>query len=310
METSEISRIELRAQILKEDERKETIKIKSFEKAILEARSSLENDKNKIINARELLVKKNSINDKTDISQKFLEVKNGIVKLQKLKKLLKCKENEICKLVGEKTKVSDSLIKVVKIKERLQEIAYESREIIKSKNESSSLEESASQKFILSKESENNLRDVIQINQESFLDASRTEVAPSRIVIQNTLQNGSESFANPHHAPKDESQKRYVNSDSARTFEELKKAVSQVEAWQTSSGSGVRMSVSSGSGAPMQFDISEVGNKNVSIKVTVENSNDQRTLWGKKKDILKALIESGYKISNLSISGGVGEPTK
>lgn len=306
MESSEITRIELRAQILREDERRETFKVRTFEKAINDVKKSAEVDRAKIAKVKELLVERN---ENKDTVNKLITVKKGIRKIKKLTKSVKEKDSEVAKLEGEKSKLSESLIKLVKVKERLQEITLEKKNEIKNQKENIQLEELSCNKFKEGKENESVLgtdsaRSSDYKSQDLILPTSTgINSAEFHVTCQ---ENASRNGHSSDEQPKSENR----NKSQLPSFESFRKSLANIESWQDNSGSRVTLSINKDDGIPMQLDVAETGNRNLSINVIAENSNDQRLLWAKKREILKALTETGYKVSKISISGNANEFTK
>jgi hypothetical protein len=317
MSSVEIRRYELKTSILKEDERRETIKISKFNKVIsdVEAELSAKNKKLESVQERaKLSIGVESLQDR-------LSAFGACVKsLRNLAKEKKTVSDKLSSLNQEKASQVELVLALKNKGEKIAELISDRKALVKQVKEVAAQEEIISTKTAIEiNRAEKKEKVGAEVGEtwakssyedwQAGLGGSISERGVDISVIGAlSAASGLGSFGASASGPErggDQGQQSQQgkNHNQERVWSDFKSEVRGIETQKFEGGQGVALALTGDSGEELKVRVQRRGEKSVRVEIETNHSTDQRRAWGKKSEISNALKAAGFSVEAVIVGG-------
>jgi len=312
MELLDIDRIELRAEILREEEKREVLKVKRFSEVLRQIQSKISKSEESYINLKERICKAHS---KIDLKDQASLAKSNIDKLRKIKATIQSNVKDLRSISSKKAKTFKALTQLTKRREKVAEYVDKGKSLRNAVKESNELQEfveieSANKKIKLFREGDAIDRDEdLSTTPDAFEfvnESQNFEFADSKSALCVDINQGRnpQNFADSGEFAQQSSASTRFSNESFANFNQI---ISRLKSWNGVKGTGVSLNLTRNDGRQMQVVLTESSPGCVSVVINSGGTLSQAQLWAEKRDFLKLLTKSGVKVNQLKITQGSAE---
>lgn len=316
MSSVETRRYELKTTILKEDERRETLKISKFNKVISEVEAELSVKNKKIESLQERAKTSSGVES---LRERLAGLSDCVRSLKNLSKEKRVVSDKLSNLNKEKAAQVEVVLGLKSKGEKIAEVIAERKAMAKHIKEVSAQEEIVSTKTsaeITSRESRDRVKgelgDTFSINQSDILQGAINQ-GPDKVIDAAVISglngaNSNGSFAGTSsNSERGGDQGRFntqgESRDTQRSWSELKGEVRGVETQNFEGGKGVALALTGQSGEELKVRVQRKGQKLVRVEIETNHAADQRRAWAKKAEISTALQAAGFSVEAVIVGG-------
>ncbi len=316
MSSVETRRYELKTTILKEDERRETLKISKFNKVISEVEAELSVKNKKIESLQERAKTSSGVES---LRERLAALSDCVKSLKNLSKEKRVVSDKLSSLNREKAAQVEVVLGLKSKGEKIAEVIAERKAMAKHIREVSAQEEIVSTKTsaeITSRESRDRVKgelgDTFSINQSDILQGALNQ-GPDKVIDAAVIRglNGAQangSFAGTSSNSERGGEQGRFNTqgesrDTQRSWSELKGEVRGVETQNFEGGKGVALALTGQSGEELKVRVQRKGQKLVRVEIETNHAADQRRAWAKKTEISTALQAAGFSVEAVIVGG-------
>lgn len=305
MDGVELRRFELKSTLIREQERKETLKVKHFNQLISASEIEVKKKEDKIIGLRESISKCGVNSEPLD---KLKTVKYLLNEIRSVSLEKRGVEKTINSLSVERTGIIENILNLKNKITKIDGFVADKKTAMKLESESVNLQEIVETKVgALRSESARQVKtieedsNVSTNNLQELLDSQALN--PSREVQKDSSFTGAMGQDTTYSNTKHESaaQQNTGKGSLEKAWQDVRAEVRGIESKTTDAGSEVSLTLNGDLGNDLKVNIEKRGDKVVRVKIETTNSIDQRKLWAKKSEIITALDKAGYTVESVNV---------
>jgi hypothetical protein len=307
MDAVELRRFEIKSTLIREQERKETLKVKHFNNLISASEIEMQKKQEKITGLKESI---NKVGVDSEPIEKLKTVKFLIGEIRSAHHEKKGVEKMLVSLTSERAGIIDNILSLKNRLTKIDGFVADKKIALKLEAESANLQDIletkvGAQRAERLKEGKNIEEEVSQTN------ITGGELLDPPASIQTIEQrydasaSGNINQDNKQSSAREESARPQNPTEGRldKVWQDIRSEVRGIESKSTDAGSEVSLTLNGGTGNDLKVKIEKRGEKVVRVMIETFDSIDQRKLWAKKSEIMSALNKAGYTVESVNVGG-------